>query len=63
MDKRLRSRAVFNGAEYGPEYADLRKHDMVMPMEHDESGGGWSYAKNLRTEVVGCVPTDFLAPA
>ena len=63
MDKRLRSRAAFNGAEYGPEYADLRKHDMVTPMEHDESGGGWSYAKNLRTGVVGWVPTDFMAPA
>ena len=63
MDKRRRSRAAFNGSEYGPEYADLRKHDMLTPMEHNESGRGWSYAKNLRTGVVGWVPTDFIAPA
>ena len=61
-DKRLRALATFRGIAYGPEYADLRKHDMVTPMEHDETGGGWSYARNLRTGVVGWVPTGFMAP-
>ena len=59
-DKRQRARAAFNGADYGHDYADLHKHDMVDLMEHAENGGGWSYAKNLRTTDVGWVPTEFV---
>ena len=59
-DERCRVIASFDGpADYGAEYLDIRKGDMVLPQQHGDSGGGWSYVTLLRTMQSGWVPTAF----
>ena len=40
-DMKKRSLAAFNAEEYGPEYVDLCKNDMVVILEHVENGNDW----------------------
>ena len=56
---RLVSRAAFDGTEYGQIYLTLQKGEQIIPIEHAEEGGGWSFGRSVETQQIGWYPTEF----
>jgi ABC-type molybdate transport system substrate-binding protein len=48
--------ADFDGTEYGDEYVHLLTNDLVIMIDHSQNSDEWSFARNLRTQAVGCIP-------
>ena len=51
----------FDACEYGPEYLNMKKGDVMVKIETNVPGNGWLYGQNMTSLEVGWFPLAFVS--